>query len=182
MGTLIFGVILWALPHWFKRLMPNVRNTLGQTGRIVVALAILASIILMIIGYRSAPFVTIWTPPAFLVHLNSILMLIAFAVFAVSHTRGRFRGYLRHPMLHSVQIWAVAHLLVNGDLASIILFGFMLLWATGSILLINRAEAWDRPVPGDKPKDILFIGITIASFLVVAALHVILGVWPFPSS
>ena len=85
-------------------------------------------------------------------------------------------------MLHSVQIWAVAHLLVNGDLASIILFGSMLLWATGSILLINRAEAWNRPAPGDKPKDILFIGITIVSFLVVAAIHAIFGVWPFPSS
>ena len=91
-------------------------------------------------------------------------------------------GLLRHPMLHSVQIWAVAHLLVNGDLASIILFGSMLLWATGSILLINRAEAWNRPAPGDNPKDILFIGITIASFLVVAAIHAFFGVWPFPSS
>ena len=58
----------------------------------------------------------------------------------------------------------------------------MLLWATGSILLINRAEAWNRPAPGDKPKDTLFIGITIASFLVVAAIHAFFGVWPFPSS
>ena len=55
MGTLIFGVMLWALPHWFKRTMPSIRITLGQPGRIIVALAILASIILMIFGYRSAP-------------------------------------------------------------------------------------------------------------------------------
>ena len=48
MGTLIFGVMLWALPHWFKRTMPSIRITLGQPGRIIVALAILASIILMI--------------------------------------------------------------------------------------------------------------------------------------
>ena len=44
MGTLIFGVMLWALPHWFKRIMPSIRITLGQPGRIIVALAILASI------------------------------------------------------------------------------------------------------------------------------------------
>ena len=182
MGTLIFGVILWALPHWFKRLMPNFRNSLGQTGRIGVALAVLVSVILMIIGYRSAPIITVWSPPVLFIHFNSLLMLIAFAVFAVSHTRGRFKGALRHPMLHSVQIWAVAHLLVNGDLASIILFGFMLLWATGSVLLINRAEVWTRPALGDKPKDILFIGITIVSFLAVAALHAFFGVWPFPGS
>ena len=182
MGTLIFGVILWALPHWFKRLMPNFRNRLGQTGRIGVALAVLVSVVLMIIGYRSAPIITVWSPPVLFIHFNSLLMLIAFAVFAVSHTRGRFKGALRHPMLHSVQIWAVAHLLVKGDLASIILFGFMLLWATGSVLLINRAEVWTRPALGDKPKDILFIGITIVSFLAVAALHTFFGVWPFPGS
>jgi uncharacterized membrane protein len=182
MGTLIFGVILWALPHWFKRLMPNFRNSLGQTGRIGVALAVLVSVVLMIIGYRSAPIITVWSPPVLFIHFNSLLMLIAFAVFAVSHTRGRFKGALRHPMLHSVQIWAVAHLLVKGDLASIILFGFMLLWATGSVLLINRAEVWTRPALGDKPKDILFIGITIVSFLAVAALHTFFGVWPFPGS
>ena len=182
MGTLIFGVILWALPHWFKRLMPNFRNSLGQTGRIGVALAVLVSVVLMIIGYRSAPIITVWSPPVLFIHFNSLLMLIAFAVFAVSHTRGRFKGALRHPMLHSVQIWAVAHLLVKGDLASIILFGFMLLWATGSVLLINRAGVWTRPALGDKPKDILFIGITIVSFLVVAALHAFFGVWPFPGS
>ena len=182
MGTLIFGVILWALPHWFKRLMPNFRNSLGQTGRIGVGLAVLVSVVLMIIGYRSAPIITVWSPPVLFIHFNSLLMLIAFAVFAVSHTRGRFKGALRHPMLHSVQIWAVAHLLVKGDLASIILFGFMLLWATGSVLLINRAEVWTRPALGDKPKDILFIGITIVSFLVVAALNAFFGVWPFPGS
>ena len=164
MGTLIFGVILWALPHWFKRLMPNFRNSLGQTGRIGVALPVLVSVVLMIIGYRSAPIITVWSPPVLFIHFNSLLMLIAFAVFAVSHTRGRFKGALRHPMLHSVQIWAVAHLLVKGDLASIILFGFMLLWATGSVLLINRAEVWTRPALGDKPKDILFIGITMYHF------------------
>ena len=180
MGTLIVGIILWALPHWFKRLLPNFRKSLGQTGRIGVALAVLVSVVLMIIGYRSAPVITVWSPPTFFIHFNSLLMLLAFAVFAVSHTKGRFKGALRHPMLHSVQIWAVAHLLVKGDLASIILFGFMLLWATGSILLINRAEVWSRPAPGDKPKDILFIGITIASFLAVAALHAFFGIWPFP--
>ena len=173
---------MWALPHWFKRLMPNFRNSLGQTGRIGVALAVLVSVVLMIIGYRSAPIITVWSPPVLFIHFNSLLMLIAFAVFAVSHTRGRFKGALRHPMLHSVQIWAVAHLLVKGDLASIILFGFMLLWATGSVLLINRAEVWTRPALGDKPKDILFIGITIVSFLAVAALHAFFGVWPFPGS
>ena len=104
MGTLIVGIILWALPHWFKRLLPNFRKSLGQAGRIGIALAVLVSVVLMIIGYRSAPIITVWSPPAFFIHFNSLLMLLAFAVFAVSHTKGRFKGALRHPMLHSVQI------------------------------------------------------------------------------
>ena len=94
MGTLTAGIILWALPHWFKRLLPNFRNGLGQTGRIGIALAVLVSVVLMIIGYRSAPVITVWYPPAFLIHFNSLLMLLAFAVFAVSHTRGRFEAHL----------------------------------------------------------------------------------------
>ena len=68
MGTLPAGIILWALPHWFKRLLPNFRNSLGQTGRIGIALSVLVSVVLMIIGYRSAPVITVWYPPAFLIH------------------------------------------------------------------------------------------------------------------
>ena len=67
-------------------------------------------------------------------------------------------------MLHSVQIWAVAHLLVKGDLASIILFGFMLLWATGSILLINRAEVWTRPAPVINLKIFCSLGLQLHHF------------------
>ncbi len=79
-------------------------------------------------------------------------------------------------------IWAVAHLLVNGDLASIILFGGLLGWAVGSVILINRAEPnWSAPeTAGTKTKIRLFV-ITLIMFSVVAAIHAWLGVWPFPS-
>jgi uncharacterized membrane protein len=98
----------------------------------------------------------------------------------MSATTGRLRGKMRHPQLTAVKIWAVAHLLVNGDLSSIILFGGLLAWAVGSVILINRAGPWVRPQPGDAKKDILLVVITLVLFAVMTAIHAWLGVWPFP--
>ena len=106
-------------------------------------------------------------------------MLGAFFVFGMSATTGRLRGKMRHPQLTAVKIWALAHLLVNGDLASIILFGGILAWAIVSVILINRSQEWVRPEPGDAKKDKLLVIITLISFLVVATIHLLLGVSPF---
>ena len=58
-------------------------------------------------------------------------MLVAVALIGAGHSKGRARGWLRHPMLTGVVVWAVAHLLVNGDVASLVLFGWLGLWAVG---------------------------------------------------
>ena len=180
MTLLIIGLALWVLAHSFKRLAPNLRVSLGDPGKGIVAVLLLAGLVLMIIGYRSAPIIPVWTPPSFMVHLNNLLMVVAVAVFAMSHTKGRLRGRMRHPMLTSVKLWSVAHLLVNGDLASILLFGAMLAWAVGSVVMINRAEAWERPAPGDRGRDVIFIVITVVTFAVMVGIHMALGVNPFP--
>lgn len=181
MTLLILGLILWILAHYFKRLAPDMRANMGNAGKGVVALLIVASVALMIFGYRWAPFIPVWSPPSFMVHINNLLMLIAFFVYGMSATTGRLRGKMRHPQLTAVKIWAVAHLLVNGDLASLILFGGLLAWAVGSVILINRSEPnWQRPAPGAAKKDILLVVITLVMFSVVAAIHIWAGVWPFP--
>ncbi len=180
MSLLIVGIALWALAHLFKRLAPEARAKLGNGGRQIAGLLILASLVFIILGYRSAPFVTVWTPPAFMVHINNLLMLIAVFVFGMSATTGRLRGKMRHPQLTAVKIWAVAHLLVNGDLASVILFGSMLVWAVIEVVLINKSSDWDRPEPGDAKKDVVLVVITLVMFAVITGIHVLLGVWPFP--
>jgi len=180
MPLLIGGLVLWTLAHYFKRLMPEQRDALGTAGKGVVAVAILASLVMMIFGYRWAEFIPVWYPPAFMVHVNNLLMLAAVFVYGMSATTGRLRGKLRHPQLIAVKIWAVAHLLVNGDLASILLFGGLLLWAGGSVALINRAETWERPEPGPAKKDILLVVITLVLYGVMTGIHAWLGVWPFP--
>ncbi|MFA8386607.1 MAG: NnrU family protein [Pelagibaca sp.] len=181
MALLIVGLLIWVGAHIFKRVAPEQRAAMGDTGKLIVTVALVISIGLMIWGYRGAAFIPVWYPPSFMVHINNLLMLVALFVFGMSATTGRLRGKMRHPQLTAVKIWAVAHLLVNGDLASIILFGGMLAWAVLEVIIINRAvPVWDRPQPGDAKKDILLVVITLVSFVVIAAIHAWLGVWPFP--
>ena len=177
---LILGIALWSGAHFFKRLSPEKRAAMGDKGKGPVALGILAGLVLMVVGYRMAPFVPVWTPPVFLTHLNNLLMLVAVFLFGMSGTSGRLRGRMRHPMLTGVKTWAAAHLLVNGDLASILLFGGMLAWAVASVILINRAGPWtNRPAPGDAKGDVKLVIITLVVYGVIAAIHGWLGVWPF---
>ncbi len=180
MILLTLGVILWAAAHYFKRLAPDARAAMGNRGKGLVAVALVTSLLMMIFGYRGAEFIHVWSPPSWTVHLNNLMMLIAVFVYGMSATTGRLRGKMRHPQLTAVKIWAVAHLLVNGDLASIILFGGMLVWAVGSVILINRSEVWARPAPGEVKKDILLVVITLVTFGLMTAIHAWLGVWPFP--
>lgn len=180
MILLTLGVILWAAAHYFKRLAPDARAQMGNKGKGLVAVAIVVSLLMMIFGYRGAEFIPIWSPPSWTVHLNNLLMLAAVLVYGMSATTGRLRGKMRHPQLTAVKIWAVAHLLVNGDLASIILFGGLLAWAVVSVILINRAGPWVRPQPGSAKKDVLLVVITLVLFGVMTAIHAALGVWPFP--
>src|SRR6056297_1014144 len=180
MAYLILGLILWTAAHLFKRVAPDLRESMGTAGKALAAVGILAGLVLMIYGYRQAEFVNIWFPPAWTVHLNNLMMLAAVFVYGMSATKGRLRGAMRHPQLTAVKIWAVAHLLVNGDLASLVLFGGLLAWAVLEVVVINHSEEWERPQPGEAKKDVILVVITVVMFLVITLIHNWLGVWPFP--
>jgi uncharacterized membrane protein len=180
MTLLILGLLLWSQAHFFKRLAPARHAALGDRSKKIVAVLIVISVVVMIFGYRMADFIPIWTPPAFLTGINNLLMLAAFFLIGMSATKGRLKGWMRHPMLLAVKVWALAHLMVNGDLASMVLFGGMLAWAVVSVILINRAEPeYVRPEPGPASKDILLVVISIVTFVIAAVIHLALGVNPF---
>jgi uncharacterized membrane protein len=180
MLVLILGVVLWSAAHLYKRLAPTSRASLGDKGKGLVAAAILVSVVLMVLGYRAAPFIAVWTPPAFLVHVNNLLMILAFYLYAASGMKTRITARIRHPQLTAVKTWAVAHLLVNGDLASIILFGGLLAWAVVEVIRINRAEpVWTRPAPVPVAKEAMAVAGALIVTGIVGAIHGWLGVWPF---
>lgn len=180
MTLLILGLALWWGAHLFKRVAPGPRGRMGEAGKGVVAIALVASVALMVIGYRGADFIYVWQPPAFLTHVNNLLMILAFYLYAASGAKTWITTKIRHPQLTGFKTWAVAHLLVNGDLAAIVLFGGLLAWAVVTVIILNRAaREWIPPQQAPMRKEITAVVATIAVVAVVMALHNWLGVQPW---
>ena len=183
MGLLIAGVILWVAAHLFKRLAPGPRAQLGQKGKAVVAVALVASVVLMVYGYRHAEGAFFWGRSAPLVGINNLLMLVAFYIYAVGGPKGPrvwIGTKLRHPQLIGFSIWAFAHLLVNGDVPSFVLFGGLLIWAQVEILLINAQEGpWTPPPRAAPKKEVIYIVAAIVVVVVIMLIHNWLGVQPW---
>jgi uncharacterized membrane protein len=83
----------------------------------------------------------LWVPPAWAKHLTMLLMLPALILLVAAYIPSRLRTAVRHPMLAAVALWAFSHLLVNGDLASVLLFGSFLVYAGYDVISANRRAA-----------------------------------------
>lgn len=185
MTLLVLGLILWTAAHFFKRLAPGGRAALDRSlgdgpSKGVMAALIAAGLVLVVVGYRGADVTPVYDPPAWGIHLNNLLMLVAVGLFGAAHSKSRVRGWLRNPMLTGVVVWAVAHLLVNGDAASLVLFGWMGLWAVASILTIDAQEARGPAPAASVAGDVRLLVITLVVFAVIVAIHTWLGYPPFP--
>jgi uncharacterized membrane protein len=183
MALLIAGLVLWFAAHLFKRLAPGLRARLGNAGKAVVAVASVAAVVMMVYGYRQADGAFFWGRSPALVGINNLLMLIAFYIYAVGGPKGPrvwIGTKLRHPQLIGFSIWAIAHLLVNGDVPSFILFGGLLVWAQASIILINVQDGpWTPPPRAARSKEITYIVAAVAVTVVVMLIHNWLGVQPW---
>lgn len=185
MTLLIAGVALWWAAHLFKRLAPDVRAKLGNPGKGVMALLIVGSVVLMVFGYGQAEGLVYWTRSSALVGVNNLMMLVAFYIYATGGPGpGKPRVWLgtklRHPQLTGFSLWAIAHLLVNGDMPSFILFGGLLAWAMVEIALINRQDPeWTPPAHGGAKKEAIYVVLTLVIVAVVMAIHNWLGVVPW---
>jgi uncharacterized membrane protein len=187
MTILILGLALWWASHLFPIYMAEARagavSRLGQgTYKAVFALVSLGAAALMVIGYQRADFVDVWSPPAWTVHVNNLLMLLAVFLMGAKDAKSSARHYIRHLMLAAVKVWAFAHLLVNGDLASVVLFGGLLGWAVVAMIGSNRRDgAWERPAKGSMAALVRHGVITLVVFAVIVAIHgPLLGVYTFP--
>ena len=187
MLLLLLGLALWVGAHVFTRLAPDARASLtermGDASKAPFALLLVLSVVLMVIGYRSADTAVFWGRSGALVGINNLLMAIALYVYAsgMAKTRRNWLGVkLRHPQLIGFSIWAVAHLVVNGDVASLVLFGGLLIWALAEMALINAQEPdWTRAEYGGRKKEIVVVLITLVLLAVIMAIHNWLGVRPW---
>jgi len=178
MNLLITGVLLWSIVHLMKSVTPGVRTAIiGKTGagphQGLVALNNVAAIALMVFGWRAMSPEFVYDTPSWGRHLNMLLMIIAIYLFGVAQGKSRIKKYIRHPMLTGMLIWAVGHLLANGDSRSLILFGGLGLWALISIFTISRNEgAWVKPseFPG-MGREVLSVVIALVLYAVLFGAH-----------
>jgi len=119
--------------------------------------------------YRANGWVDVWDPPRWTGHLNALLMWPAFILVSAAYIPGNIKRTLKHPMLAGVKLWAFGHLLANGDLGSIILFGSILAWAVyDRITLKHRTDRGGPPIPvGGRKND--WIAIAVGTVLYLAA-------------
>lgn len=180
MFTLILGIAVFLGVHSLQA-MPTLRvrliSGLGSGGyRIFYSVASLVGFALIVWGfgeYRAGGLIPVWSPPAGMRHLTISLMWFAFVALAcMNPAPGRIRGWLRHPMLVAIKIWALAHLLANGDLGGMILFGSFLAWAVfDRISVKRRGDAGAVRVSSFTPADAIALIAGTVGFLAMLFLH-----------
>ena len=154
MALLIIGILVFLGVHLLPA-FPSVRDTLigrfGETGyKALFGVLSLLGFVLLIWGFAIAPYVPVWSPPAWTRWVAIVLMLPAFIFLVAAYVPGQIKAKLKHPMLVAIKTWALAHLIANGDLASIILFGSFLAYAVfDRITLKHRAPSALVETPGD---------------------------------
>jgi len=183
LGILILGLAVFLATHVFVSFREARSSVIERVGmpvyRGLFAIVSLAGLALIIWGYaqyRAHDLVQLWTPPAFMRHVTIGLVLFAtifvVAAFFPSHIKTR----LKHPMLAGVKTWALAHLLSNGDLGSVLLFGTFLAWGVYARIAAKRRGdigAAAKPAPDGWTNDIIVVVLGAAVFLA-------LGFWFHP--
>jgi uncharacterized membrane protein len=177
LAILILGLAIFVIPHVFVTRRDARAAMIARIGegayKGLFSLASIAGVILMGWGYaryRAAGYIPVWSPPDAMRHVTVALVWPATVLIVAAYIPGNIKRKLKHPMLVGIKLWALAHLLSNGDLGSIILFGGILAWAVyDRISLKRRTDPGAPPIPvGGTSKD-------IAAVVVGTLLYLLLG-------
>ncbi len=190
MTLLVIGLIIFLGIHSISIVAPASRD--GMAARIgagpwrgIYSLISLVGFVLIVWGYgvaRGVP-VVLYSPPFWTRHVTALLMLPVFTLLIAPYFPGRISAALKHPMLVGVKLWAVAHLVSNGTLADVVLFGGFLVWAVAD--RISYRHRTQRPLKGAPPaarNDVIIVVVGLALYAIfVLWLHQkLIGVQPIP--
>jgi uncharacterized membrane protein len=186
LAILVLGLVIFIGTHSFVSLRGEREKLVARIGegryKGLFSLASILGVVLIVYGFalhRRTGFTVLWYPPDFLRHLNDALMWPAFVFFVAAYVPGNIKRALRHPMLVGVKLWAFGHLLSNGDLGGIVLFGSILGWAVyDRISLKTRTDPGGPPIPvGGWRNDAVAIVVGTLIYLAVGfVVHPLLGV------
>jgi uncharacterized membrane protein len=175
MGLAVFiaGLVVFLVSHafvTFREARDGLILRLGRNGyRVLFSLVSLVGLALIIWGYgeyRAHEWLPVWTPPAFMHHITEGLMLLAVIFITTTYVPTHIKAWLHHPMFASVKTWAFAHLLSNGDLGSIILFGTFLAWGIyARVAAKRRGDRGATVAPSGWGKDIAVVAAAIVIYL-----------------
>ena len=171
MTLLVLGLVLFLGMHSVAIVAPAWRDAQAarneKAWKGIYAVVSLVGFVLLVYGYglaRQSP-VVLYTPPAGMRHLVMLLMLPVFPLLLAVYLPGRIKSLTKHPMLVATKLWALSHLLVNGTLADVLLFGGFLAWAVVERISLKHRVA--RPVPGAPPSaanDVIAVVVGLAVY------------------
>ncbi len=176
LAVMISGLAVFIGTHSFTTLRDARARLITRVGpgtyKLLYSALSLIGLVLISIGfarYRSGLWIEVWSPPAWTRHVGHVLVWAAFICIAATYVPGNIKRVLKHPMLVGIKLWAFAHLMANGDLGSIILFGSILAWAVyDRITLKHRSDPGAPPIPiGGRGNDAIAILIGTVAFFAV---------------
>ncbi len=189
MTLLIVAIVVFLGIHLVptqRGLRDRLVGRLGETGyRIAFSLLSIASFVLLVWAFSKAPVIQVWSPPTWTRWVAIVLMLPAFIFMVAAYVPGKIKEKLKHPFLVAIKTWALAHLIANGDLASMFLFASFLAYAAyDRITLKHRTATRLIPVPATGPplNDVVAVVLGTVLYLVFLFwLHpLLIGTTPLP--
>ena len=186
MLILVLGILIFLGVHSLTSLRETRGKLVERLGlgpyKGLYSLASAAGFALIVWGfarYQAEGLIQLWMPPGWTRPLAIVLMWFSFVALTATYApAGKIKGWLRHPMLAAIKIWAAAHLLANGDLGALILFGSFLAWAGYDRIAVKKRGDFGAPrVESFTPGDSMALGIGTVAFVAMLFLHpVLIGV------
>ena len=183
MTTLLIGLLIFFGIHSMSVIALPLRNRLAAKSALglkgLYSIASVLGIVLIVMGYgelRAEPII-LYTTPFWMRYVAAALMLPVFVFFLASLLPGRIQATLKNPLLVSTKTWALAHLLVNGALADVMLFGSFLLWAVAVRVSLKKREPRRYPRAPQSPANDAIV--LIAGLALYAATVLWLHEWLF---
>jgi uncharacterized membrane protein len=168
-------------PRWREQLIARIGV---PSWKMRYSLVSIAGFVLIVMGYGAARLdpVVLYQPPFWLRHVAMLVMLPVFPLLLAAYLPGRIKAAVKHPMLAAVKAWALAHLLVNGMLADVLLFGGFLAWAVLDRISAGKRPAVAQAAPGPLRNDVIAVvgGLVLYAVFVVWAHAWLFGVRPMP--